>query len=79
MTTLSAPPSLLEPMAAYDRLPASALLLWMSHPAWYSTVWPIYDYDLAVNGAYYGARRSCEPRHVHADGTSGRSTTLRHR
>lgn len=46
---------------------ASGLLLWMSHPAWYSTVWQTYDYDLDVNGAYYGARKSCEPRHVQAD------------
>ena len=46
---------------------ASGLLLWMSHPAWYSTVWQTYDYDLDVNGAYYGARKSCEARHVQAD------------
>ncbi|WP_127501100.1 discoidin domain-containing protein [Actinoplanes solisilvae] len=46
---------------------ASGLLLWMSHPAWYSTVWQTYDYDLDVNGAYYGSRKSCEPRHVQAD------------
>jgi lambda repressor-like predicted transcriptional regulator len=46
---------------------ASGLLLWMSHPAWYSTVWQTYDYDLDVNGAYYGARKSCEPVHVQAD------------
>jgi hypothetical protein len=30
----------------------------MSHPAWYSTVWQTYDYDLDVNGAYYGARKA---------------------
>jgi hypothetical protein len=39
----------------------------MSHPAWHSTVWQTYDYDLDVNGAYYGARKGCEPVHVQAD------------
>ncbi|MEH1168270.1 discoidin domain-containing protein [Micromonospora sp. CPCC 205539] len=46
---------------------ATGLLLWMSHPAWHSTVWQTYDYDLDVNGAYYGARKACEPLHVQAD------------
>ncbi|MGQ5261083.1 discoidin domain-containing protein [Micromonospora sp. ZYX-F-536] len=46
---------------------ATGLLLWMSHPAWHSTVWQTYDYDLDVNGAYYGARKGCEPLHVQAD------------
>ncbi|WP_202867671.1 discoidin domain-containing protein [Kribbella pittospori] len=46
---------------------ASALLLWMSHPAWHSTVWQTYDYDLDVNGSYYGARKGCEAIHVQAN------------
>jgi hypothetical protein len=46
---------------------ANALLLWMSHPAWHSTVWQTYDYDLDVNGSYYGARKGCEPLHVQAN------------
>ncbi|GAA4587916.1 hypothetical protein GCM10023194_38220 [Planotetraspora phitsanulokensis] len=46
---------------------ASGLMLWMSHPAWHSTVWQTYDYDFDVNGAYYGARKACEPVHVQAD------------
>ncbi|MGR6919158.1 discoidin domain-containing protein [[Actinomadura] parvosata] len=46
---------------------ASGLLLWMSNPAWHSTVWQTYDYDLDVNGTYYGARSGCEPHHVQAD------------
>jgi hypothetical protein len=39
----------------------------MSHPAWHSTVWQTYDYDLDVNGGYYGARKGCEALHVQAD------------
>ncbi|MER8011826.1 discoidin domain-containing protein [Streptomyces sp. NPDC094149] len=46
---------------------ASGLMLWMSHPAWHSTVWQTYDYDFDVNGMYYGARSGCEPLHVQAD------------
>ncbi|MCO5994356.1 discoidin domain-containing protein [Actinoallomurus rhizosphaericola] len=46
---------------------ASGLMLWMSHPAWHSTVWQTYDYDFDVNGVYYGARTACEPLHVQAD------------
>jgi hypothetical protein len=38
---------------------ASGLMLWMSHPAWHSTVWQTYDYDFDVNGTYYGARAAC--------------------
>jgi hypothetical protein len=30
-------------------------------------VWQTYDYDLDVNGSYYGARAGCEAHHVQAD------------
>ncbi|GAA4223885.1 discoidin domain-containing protein [Actinomadura meridiana] len=46
---------------------ATGLLLWMSNPAWHSVVWQTYDYDLDVNGTYYGAKTGCEPHHVQAD------------
>lgn len=45
---------------------ASGLMLWMSNPAHHSTVWQTYDYDLDVNGTYYGARKGCEAVHVQA-------------
>ncbi|MFF4253686.1 discoidin domain-containing protein [Streptomyces sp. NPDC001663] len=57
---------------------ASGLMLWMSHPAWYSTVWQTYDYDFDVNGAYYGARKAGEPVHVQADPTDGRVIAVNH-
>lgn len=40
------------------------LLLWMSNPAWYSTVWQTYDYDLEVNGTWAGAKKGCESLHI---------------
>ncbi|MEW2157209.1 discoidin domain-containing protein [Streptomyces sp. NPDC007189] len=57
---------------------ASALLLWMSHPAWYSTVWQTYDYDFDVNGAYYGSRKACEPVHVQASPVDGQVIAVNH-
>ncbi|GGK96073.1 discoidin domain-containing protein [Mangrovihabitans endophyticus] len=46
---------------------ANGVLLWMSHPAWHSTVWQVYDYDLDVNGTYQGARVASEMVHVQAN------------
>ena len=42
----------------------SGLLLWMSHPAWPSTVWQTYSSDYETNGVFYGARKACEPLHI---------------
>jgi Exo-beta-D-glucosaminidase Ig-fold domain/F5/8 type C domain/Glycosyl hydrolases family 2 len=56
---------------------AAGLMLWMSHPAWYSTVWQTYDYDFDVNGTYYGARKAAEPVHVQA-GPTGRVIAVNH-
>ncbi|MYW70146.1 hypothetical protein GTY65_39755 [Streptomyces sp. SID8379] len=57
---------------------ASGLLLWMPNPAWHSTVWQTYDYDLDVNGTYYGARSGCEPYHVQADPTDWKVLAINH-
>ncbi|MEW2549701.1 discoidin domain-containing protein [Streptomyces sp. NPDC047002] len=57
---------------------ASGLMLWMSHPAWHSTVWQTYDYDFDVNGTYYGARSACEPHHVQADPQDWRVLAVNH-
>ncbi|NEB75547.1 glycoside hydrolase [Streptomyces sp. SID14478] len=57
---------------------ATGLMLWMSHPAWHSTVWQTYDYDFDVNGTYYGARSACEPLHVQAHPTTWQVTAVNH-
>ncbi|MFI7386383.1 discoidin domain-containing protein [Streptomyces sp. NPDC049813] len=57
---------------------ATGLMLWMSHPAWHSTVWQTYDYDFDVNGTYYGARSACEPVHVQAHPTTWAVTAVNH-
>ena len=43
---------------------ASALLIWMSHPAYPSFVWQTYDYYYDPTGCYWGAKQACEPIHV---------------
>ena len=43
---------------------ASGLLLWMTHPAWPSTVWQTYSWDYETHGAYFGAKKACEPLHI---------------
>lgn len=42
----------------------SGLLLWMSHPAWPSTVWQVYSWDYETFGSYFGAQKACEPVHI---------------
>jgi hypothetical protein len=57
---------------------ASGLMLWMSNPAHHSTVWQTYDYDLDVNGTYYGARKGCEAVHVQASLTDWQVLVANH-
>jgi hypothetical protein len=42
----------------------SGLLLWMTHPAWPSTVWQVYSWDYETFGSYFGSKKACEPVHV---------------
>lgn len=43
---------------------ASGILLWMSHPAWPSVEWQTYSRDGETTGAWFGAKKACEPLHV---------------
>lgn len=43
---------------------AAGLLIWMSHPAYPSFVWQTYDYYYDPSGAYWGAKKGCEHRHI---------------
>ena len=43
---------------------ASGILLWMSHPAWPSTVWQTYSWDYETFGSFFGAKKACEPIHI---------------
>ncbi len=60
--------------------PNSGRLLWMTHPAWPSNMWQIYDSDTDTNASYYGVKKSCEPLHVQLelsdDMVAGVNTTV---
>ncbi len=43
---------------------ASGILLWMTHPAWPSMIWQTYSSDYETHGAYFGAKKGCEPLHI---------------
>ncbi len=42
----------------------TGLLLWMTHPAWPSTVWQVYSWDKETFGSYFGSLKACEPVHI---------------
>jgi len=42
----------------------SGVLLWMSTPAWPSTIWQTYDYYKDATGGYYGCKVACESVHI---------------
>ena len=44
--------------------PGTGRLLWMTQPAWPSTMWQILSSDYDTAGAYYGVQKACEPVHV---------------
>lgn len=43
---------------------ATGILIWMSASAYPSFVWQTYDYYYDPSGAYWGAKKACEPLHV---------------
>ncbi|MES2162647.1 MAG: bifunctional acetylxylan esterase/glucomannan deacetylase AxeC2 [Pseudomonadota bacterium] len=42
----------------------SGRMLWMTQPAWPSTMWQILSHDYDTHGAYYGVKSAAEPVHV---------------
>lgn len=43
---------------------ASGLMTWMSQSAYPSMVWQTYDYYYDLTGAFWGAKKACEPLHI---------------
>lgn len=43
---------------------ASGVMTWMSQAAYPSMVWQTYDYYYDLTGAYFGAKKACEPIHI---------------
>jgi hypothetical protein len=43
---------------------ANGIMYWESNPVWPSLLWNTYDYYGDVTGAYFGAKKACEPLHI---------------
>ncbi|MGE5681634.1 MAG: glycoside hydrolase family 2 TIM barrel-domain containing protein, partial [Bacillota bacterium] len=57
---------------AANRYKATGVIQWMYNSAWPKFWWQLYDYYLMPNGAFYGARKACEPLHIQYNyGTNG--------
>ncbi len=44
---------------------ASGIMIWMSQSAYPSFVWQTYDYYYDLTGAFWGAKKGCEPVNIH--------------
>ncbi|MFA7584257.1 MAG: glycoside hydrolase family 2 TIM barrel-domain containing protein, partial [Proteiniphilum sp.] len=49
---------------------ATGILIWMSQSAYPSFVWQTYDYYHDASGAYWGAKKACEPFHIQWNASS---------
>ena len=54
-------------MNAHLWSPNSGRMLWMTQPAWPSTMWEIFTSDYDRQASYYGTKKACEPLHVQLD------------
>jgi hypothetical protein len=59
--------AIFEGMNAHLWAPNSGRLLWMTQPAWPSTMWEILSSDYDTQASYYGVKKACEPVHVQLD------------
>ena len=49
---------------AGNKYKSSGIIYWMFNSAWPKFYWQLYDYFLMPTGAFYGAKKACEPLHV---------------
>jgi hypothetical protein len=56
--------AIFEGMNANLWSPNSGRLLWMTQPAWPSTMWQILSSDYDTQASFYGVKNACEPLHV---------------
>ena len=54
----------------------SGVLLWMSNPAWPSTIWQTYDYYKEGTGGYFASKLACEPLHIQWNCLTGSVKTV---
>jgi hypothetical protein len=63
--------AIFEGFAAHLWQPNSGRLIWMTQPAWPSTVWNIFSPDYDTQSSFYGTQKACEPIHAQLDLTDG--------
>jgi exo-1,4-beta-D-glucosaminidase len=49
---------------AGNKYKSSGVIYWMFNSAWPKFYWQLYDYFYMPSGAFYGAKKACEPLHV---------------
>jgi hypothetical protein len=59
--------AIFEGMNAHLWAPNSGRLLWMSQPAWPSTMWQVLSWDYDTQASFYGVMKACEPVHIQLD------------
>lgn len=59
--------AIFEGMNAHLWSPNSGRLLWMTQPAWPSTMWQIISHDYDTQSSFYGVKKACEPVHIQLD------------
>ena len=47
-----------------NKFTSTGVIQWMLNNAWPSMIWHLYDWYLRPGGAYFGAKKACEPLHV---------------
>lgn len=59
--------AIFEGMNAHLWAPNSGRMLWMTQPAWPSTMWQIFSHDYDTQASFYGVKKACERVHVQLD------------
>jgi exo-1,4-beta-D-glucosaminidase len=49
---------------AKNKYLSTGVIQWMLNNAWPSMIWHLYDFYLQPGGAYFGAKKACEPLHI---------------
>ena len=59
--------AIFEGMYAHLWKPNSGRMIWMTQPAWPSTMWQMYSSDYDTQASFYGIRKANAPLHVQMD------------
>jgi exo-1,4-beta-D-glucosaminidase len=55
--------AMFEAFAAH-KFTSTGVIQWMYNSAWPALNWQLFDYYLVPNGAFYGAKKACQPVHI---------------